>query len=186
MKKFVLNALIASAAMAPVLVQAQSAYVGAGILVSNYHSGGNLQYSTDTGSQADTGFKLYTGYHVNDKFGIEAGYVDLGEAVVAGKYFFVKPRSFYFAGTGTWQVSRRFALTGKLGVAASRSKFSNLNGSLTQTENNTSLMAGFGTVFTITKRVQGVVELEHFGKVVDVGGGTLKANTFSTSVRFNF
>ena len=186
MKKFVLNALIASAAMVPVLAQAQSAYVGAGILVADYHVGGNFSYSHDSVRQADTGLKFYTGYNFNNKFGIEIGYSDLGQAGGPGNYFNIKPRPLYLAGTGTWQVSPRFALTGKLGVASTRTKFSNQDGSITHTEHKTSLMAGFGTVFTISKRVQGVVEFEHFGKVVDAGGGTVKVHSLSTGVRFNF
>lgn len=186
MKKFVLNALIASAAMVPVLAQAQSAYVGAGILVAEHRIGRNFAYSNDSTRQADTGLKIYTGYNFNNKFGIEVGYSDLGTSGGPGNYFNIKPRPLYLAGTGTWQVSRRFSLTGKIGAASTRTKFSNQDGSITHTENKTTLMAGFGTVFTITKRIQGVVEFEHFGKVVDAGGGTVKVQSLSTGVRFNF
>ena len=185
MKKIVLKAVLATAVMAPVLAQAQSAYVGASILVSRQNSGGNLQFANDT-SQSDVGFKLVTGYHFNDKFGIEAAYVDMGDSVVAGNLLLVAPRALYLAGTGTWQLSPHFALTGKLGLAANRSKFSTFSGSQTHTENKTTVMAGFGTVFTITKRMQGVVEYEHFGKVVNVSGGSVTVDTISTGVRFNF
>lgn len=71
----------------------------------------------------DTAWKLYGGYMLNRNFGIEAAYVDLGEATYSGDFFGdpvtdgkVKVTGFNIAGIGKLPISEQFSLFGKLGL----------------------------------------------------------------------
>ena len=183
MKKNILIALIAAAAIAPVAAQAES-YVGASI------GRGEQKLSIDgVGSikDHDTAYKFFGGYQFNSTFGIEAGWADLGKTEITGggETATAHPRSLYVAATGTWPLAERFALTGKIGAARTRTSFT-VTGEADDKVNNTSLLLGVGTTYAITPTVLAVVEYEHFGKVVDEDGGNLKANVLSVGVRFKF
>ena len=180
MKKNILIALIAAAAIAPVAAQAES-YVGASI------GRGEQKLSIDgVGSikDHDTAYKFFGGYQFNSTFGIEAGWADLGKTEITGggETATAHPRSLYVAATGTWPLAERFALTGKIGAARTRTTLS----FDIDKKGNTSLLLGVGGTYAITPTVLAVVEYEHFGKIVDEDFGSLKANVLSAGVRFKF
>ena len=184
MKKNILFALIAAAAIAPVAAQAADTYVGADV------GRGNQKLTVEgVGSLKDnaTAFKVYGGYEFNANFGIEAGYADLGKSSVGGNGMTItaNPHSLYLAATGTMPLAERFALTGKIGVAKTRTDVTATGASDDHT-NQTSLMFGVGTSYAVTPTVMAVVEYENFGKVIDQDGVNLKANTLSVGVRFKF
>lgn len=183
MKKNILMALIAAAAIAPVAAQAES-YIGANVGRSDQKLS-----LPDFGSVTEhaTAFKLYGGYQFNANFGIEGGYVDMGKAEItaAGATAGANPHSLYVAATGTMPLAERFALTGKAGFARHRTTLS-ATGSQDDKLSNTALMLGVGTSYAITPTMLAVVEYEHFGKVIDENDGNLKANVLSVGLRFKF
>lgn len=184
MKKNILIALIAAAAIAPVAAQAQDTYVGANI-------GRSEQKLTIDGfgslKDHDTSFKVYGGYQFNENFGIEGGYADLGKMKLTSgaATASANPRSLYVAATGTMPLAERFALTGKIGAARSRTTLS-LTGEADDKMSHSGLMFGVGTSYAITPTVLAVVEYENFGKVIDEDGGSLKASVLSVGVRVKF
>ena len=178
MKKNILIALIAAAAIAPVAAQAES-YVG------NSIGRGEQKLSGDFSAKDHaTTYKFFGGYQFSTTFGIEAGWADLGkaEAIVAGGPATMHPRSLYVAATGTYPLAEGFALTGKIGAARTRTTLS----FDIDKKGNTSLLLGVGGTYAITPTVLAVVEYEHFGKIVDEDFGSLKANVLSAGVRFKF
>lgn len=184
MKKNILIALIAAAAIAPVAAQAQSSYAGVDI-------GRSTQKVTvdNVGSVTDhaTAFKLYGGYQFNDNVGIEGGYADLGKVEMTGGATTVTgtPRSLYVAATGTMPLAERFALTGKIGAARTRTTVT-VTGLGEDKENKTTLLLGVGATYAITPTVLAVAQYEYFGKIINDNGINLKANVLSLGVRFKF
>ena len=181
MKKNILIALIAAAAIAPVAAQAES-YVG------NSIGRGEQKLSGDFSAKDHaTTYKFFGGYQFSTNFGIEAGWADLGKMEVSGggDSFSTHPRSLYVAATGTYPLAEGFALTGKIGAARTRTTLS-VTGEGDEKESKTALLLGVGGTYAITPTVQAVVEYEHFGKIIDEDGASLKANVLSVGVRFKF
>ncbi len=179
--KNILIALIAAAAIAPA-AQAQSSYVGA--------SAGRSEQKVSVSSSLDestTSYKLYTGYMFNENFGIEAGWVDHGKAERTLGPFTVgaHPRSLYLAATGSFPVSERFAVIGKLGAASNRTRVS-ATGETDERFKETSALIGIGATFAITPSMLAVVEYENFGKVFKDDEDNMKVNTLSAGIRFKF
>jgi OOP family OmpA-OmpF porin len=182
MKKNILIALIAAAAIAPVAAQAES-YVGASI------GRGEQKWSADGDSIKDhnTAYKLFGGYQFNANVGIEGGWTDLGKFDMsdAGVTLSSHPRALYVAATGTYPLANGFALTGKIGAARTRTTLT-LSGVGEGTESKTRLLLGVGGTYAITPNVQAVAEYEYFGKVFNEEGLTMKANALTVGVRFKF
>jgi OOP family OmpA-OmpF porin len=181
MKKTLLIALLAAAAIAPA-AQAETSYLGASI-------GRSEQNPSIDGINTlkDTAFKVTAGYMFNQTFGIEAGYVDLGKAEEKLGAFTIgsHPRALYIAATGTIPLSDRFALTGKIGAANTRTTLTS-TGDPEDKYKETSALIGIGATFAITPSMLAVVEYENFGKIVKDDGENLKANMLSLGLRFKF
>ena len=182
MKKNILIALIAAAAIAPVAAQAES-YVGVSI------GRGEQKWSADGDSikDHDTAYKFFGGYQFNTNVGIEAGWADLGKMVMSDGSDSISshPRSLYVAATGTYPLAERFALTGKIGAARTRTTVT-LSGIGEGKETKTTLLLGVGGTYAITPTVQAVAEYEYFGKVFDEEGLSMKASALTVGVRFKF
>jgi len=180
MKKIII-ALIAAAAIAPV-AHAQSSYVGASV--------GRSEQKVSVTSSLDesaTAYKLYTGYMFNQNFGIEAGWTDHGNAkrTIGPFTLGAHPRSLYLAATGSFPVSERFAIIGKLGAASNRTRLS-ATGDNDERFKETSALVGVGATFAITPSMLAVVEYENYGKVFKDEGDSMKVNTLSAGIRFKF
>lgn len=181
MKKTMLIALIAAAALAPA-AQAQSSYVGASI--------GRAEQKVSLSSQLDetaTSYKVYAGYMFNQNFGIEAGWADHGDAErsAAGYTIGAQPRSLYLAATGSFPVSERFAVIGKIGAASNRTRLS-ATGEANETLKETTALIGIGATFAITPTLLAVVEYENFGKIIKEDDGNMKLDVLSAGLRYKF
>ena len=180
MKKIII-ALVVAAAIAPV-AQAQSSYVGASV--------GRSEQKVSVSSSLDesaTSYKLVTGYMFNQNFGIEAGWTDHGKAERRLGAFTIgaHPRSLYLAATGSFPVSERFAVIGKLGAASHRTRLS-ATGENDERFKETSALVGIGATFAITPSLLAVVEYENYGKVFKDEGDSMKVDSLSAGIRFKF
>ena len=181
MKKNILIALIAAAAIAPVAAQAES-YVGVSI------GRGEQKWSADGDSikDHDTAYKFFGGYQFDTNFGIEGGWTDLGKfEMTEDGGISSHPRVLYVAATGTYPLANGFALTGKIGAARTRTTLA-VSGIGEGTETKTTLLLGVGGTYAITPTVQAVAEYEYFGKVFNDDGLTMKPSALTVGVRFKF
>jgi OOP family OmpA-OmpF porin len=184
MKNTLMLVLIAAAGLAASGAHAQQSYVGVNVGQTEQKLSINGVGSV---KDEDTAFKIYTGYRYDQTFGIEAGYVNHGEAEVRGAGLRVgsKPQSLYLAATATLPLANQFSLFGKLGASYNRTKL-NATGAAEEKENRTTPLIGIGAAYAFTPAVSGVLEYEHFGKVVDQDGGNLKARAITIGVRATF
>ena len=190
MKKPLLLALIAAAALAPFAASAADAYVGASL--------GNGKTKVDISGaysikDTSTAYKVFGGYQFNEIFGLEGGYVDLDKAVLprSGVRVVVNPRSYYLAGTASLPLSAEVKLYAKLGAVRTHSTLSFGSGS-----NRTSALLGVGASWAVSKQVSLVIEYEDYGKLYSEyaggltpqlrGDSTIKGNMLSVGVRFHF
>ena len=181
MKNKLFIALIAAAAIAPA-AQAQSSYVGA--------SAGRSELKVSVSSALDdsaTAYKVYAGYMFNENFGIEAGWADHGKAERNLGLYTVgaHPRSLYLAATGSFPLSERFALIGKIGAASNRTRVFATD-EADERLKETSALIGIGATFAITPSMLAVVEYENFGKVIKDEGESMKVSVLSAGIRFKF
>jgi OmpA-OmpF porin, OOP family len=182
MKKNLLIALIAAASIAPVAAHAQ-AYLGGTVGVA--HQKASID---EVGSvkDHDTSFKFFGGYQFNKFVGVEGGYVILNKLRVAGtEGLTADPQTAYLAATGTYPLNDKFALTAKVGVASTSTRFSVVGESSEKTR-QTSPVLGFGVSYAITPTVLAVAEYENFGKIVKEDGGHLKAQNLGFGIRVAF
>ena len=181
MKKNLLIALIAAAAIAPVAAYAQ-AYVGA--------TGGIAhQKAANAGTELkdhDISFKFFGGYQFEKHFGVEAGYVLLNSLRTdADPSYTVTPQTAYLATTVFYPLNNKFSLTGKFGIASTRTEVASST-MKPQFHRHTSPVLGFGMSYVLTPSIIAVAEYENFGKVVNDNAGTLKADNLAVGIRVNF
>lgn len=185
MKQTILFAMIAALA-APMAAQAEGYYVGGNVGRAEQ----KVEASGVSFKENDTGFKLYGGYTFTKNFGIEGGYVDMGNAEKTGNGASVssKPQSIYVAATGTLPLNDQFALFGKAGVATTHVKLTGSapGYSVRTSDDRTSPFVGVGASFALNQKVSFVAEYEYFGKIAKDGGDNIKANLFSAGVRYKF
>jgi OOP family OmpA-OmpF porin len=126
----------------------------------------------------DTGWKLFGGYAINNYFGVEAAYVDLGKytativppvAADTGVAN-VKVQSWDLFLTGKLPLAANFSLTGKLGLAYNRARmnFSSSGGTFlasdSGSDDRTAFAYGLGASYAVTKAVALRAEYEYLGK----------------------
>jgi OOP family OmpA-OmpF porin len=97
---------------------------------------------------------------------------------LSGVILKAKPESFYGAATASYPLGTQFALFGKLGLSHNRVE----TGASTKTD--TRAMAGVGVSYPFTQTLSGVVEYEHFGKLIDKG--LPESNVTSIGLRSSF
>jgi OOP family OmpA-OmpF porin len=126
----------------------------------------------------DTGAKIFGGRQVNRNWGVEFGFVDLGESTTAGIVSGVpttalnlEGQGFTVAGTGTlpFGEKEKLAFFGKFGLLLwEADRFAIVGGfPVTESDNGVSPMGGIGLKYDFTKRIGIRGEWERF---VDVGG----------------
>lgn len=192
MKKNLATLLLAGAFTLPFTVQAQGFYLGANAGHAD-HKSTTWGYS---GSQDESGYKLYGGYGFNDFVGIEAGYTHLGKLSGTEANSILTPdaryeaESFYVAATGTIPAGSAFSFFGKAGLVRHEATVSGVESGVAWTEksNNTSLLAGLGAAYYLNRNASVVLEYEHYGKVVDEAEDlvTVKADMLSLGFRYRF
>jgi OOP family OmpA-OmpF porin len=185
MKKNLLIALFAAAALAPVAAQAERGY--AGVNVGRTQQKATIDGIEGSAKENTTTVKAYGGFQFTPVFGIEGGLVELGKIKEedGGGAFSIRPRSLYVAATGTLQVKERLALFAKLGAASTHTKMT-IEGFGSETIHETGLLAGVGISYGFTPTVWGVAEYEDFGKIVKQDGVTMKAAALTFGLRFKF
>ena len=183
MKKQVIATILGAALALPLIAQAQSSYLGANVGRAEQKVSGN---GFSSFKDNDAGFKLYGGHEFTPNLGVEAGYVNFGEAEKSSGPFNIssKPHSLYLAGTGTLPLSEQISLFGKVGVSVNRTK---LNGTFNDgSERNTTALLGIGASYQFMPKMSVVAEYENFGKVRDESGSEVKADLASVGVRYKF
>ncbi len=183
MKKNLLIALFAAAAVAPFAAQAQ-AYVGGSV---GYAEQKLVIPGVGSLKENDTSYKLFGGYMLNKNIGVEAGFGDLGTVSITGDGETVtsNPKMFFAAFTGVVPVSNMISVTGKVGFARTNTTLT-VVGEGSEKMKHTSPLLGVGVSFAVTPKISVVAEYEHFFNIVAEGEGKLKANALSAGVRFNF
>ncbi len=181
--KFAASLIVAAVAL-PAAAQQQGFY-------SDFSVGSSKQHlivdNLGDFNDRTTAWKILGGYGITQYVGVEGGYIELGRARanIAGFSFESKPRTFFAAITGALPVNTQFALTGKAGVAISRTRISDGAGFST-TERYTNSLLGIGATYKFTDKLSLVGEYEDLGKIVKQPGYNLKANVTSIGLRYQF
>jgi OmpA-OmpF porin, OOP family len=140
--------------------------------------------------ETDSSFKVFGGYQFNKYLGVEVGYIDMGEtsATAPGPdtYKFALT-GFEVAAMGTWPISEKFSLFGKLGLVSWNSdvtfNVSGIGGSVS--ENGTDAMVGAGAQYNFTKNLGVRAEVEVFDiDEVDAGAGSTYIVSLGAMFRF--
>jgi len=117
---------------------------------------------------SDTGWKIFGGYQINKFFGVELGYVTLGEAKFtrtgAGvpTTASIEPTGFQLAAVGTWPITDRFAAFGKVGFFSGDPDLKCSGALLCASESGTELAFGAGVKWDFTRNVAVRGEWERF------------------------
>lgn len=163
-------------------------YLGAALGRTSF-SAGDLGLPRTGSDEVAVAGKLYGGWQIDPRFGVEAGYVRLGALSetldVAGTDLRqgAKARSLYVAATGRLPVGEAVALTGKAGVSFGRvSGSSVLPASADLTGSRRSFMFGVGAEYSLSPQVALTADFDHLGKVSD----KVRANLVSVGMRYRF
>jgi OOP family OmpA-OmpF porin len=197
MKKTLFAVIASVAALSGTAAYAQNtqdapgtAYIGAGVVASNYDFG-SLGTSTDNHSGTKTAGKIYGGYNIDSTWAVEAGYTDFGKRSYnytsggSAGGISTDAHSYYLAGKGTWPVARDFAVFAKLGVASNHNDVTTSGvASAYGDKNKTALYASLGGEYAVTKNVKVSLEYENYGKN-DIDTGR-KDGAITAGLRYNF
>jgi OmpA-OmpF porin, OOP family len=192
-------AAVLAAGLTPCIAQAEAEagawYVGAGIGQANSDfDTDSIAFISGTPIDADgtsTAFKIFAGYQVGKYFGIEFGYIDMGEitATAPGPDTYTAALSGFDAFVvGIWPISNEFSLFGKFGFIAWNSDLSvSLAGlgSAKDSFSDTDLAYGFGAQYNFSKNFGLRAEYEAFDiDPVAAGAGNTYVVTLSATYKF--
>jgi OOP family OmpA-OmpF porin len=150
-------AMLATLAISNPAPAAEPAYTG-------FYGGLNLGASRlDKSDDHGSVFKLYGGYQLTENFGIEGGFLRLGNVENATQS--AKARAFYTGGTARWQFGDRFSVNGLLGVAQRQ-----VSGDIDT--DNTAVIVGFGAQYRLTPRLELTASLDHLADVTEESAST--------------
>lgn len=182
------KSLIAALLLAASSTAFAQAYVGGSIGRSKFDTGvsaSDIQIPGVSVSIKETGtsYNLLGGVKLNDVFAIEAAYDWFGDVKVTARSAVgsgsssIKNEAFSIVGRGTFDLNPMFGLTGKLGVARSKSSAEG------ESSSKTAPVFGVGAVYNITKQVSVLGEYEVYNKFADSDNDM---TNFKVSVRFAF
>ncbi len=192
MKNKFFAAVLGVALVLPVVAQAESMYVIAGIGQSEY-TDVNASGVSYPDLKATAG-QIGVGYMVDKMWGAELGYIHFGSDSSSSPSLGtgtvnVKNQTIYLAGIGKFPLSDSFSIFGKLGIAINNSK-GNAAGVLTTgsysistDKTKTTALIGVGAGYQFTKELEGYVDYSYFGKVSDTN---VKLSLISVGVRYGF
>ncbi|MEJ7808058.1 MAG: outer membrane beta-barrel protein [Telluria sp.] len=170
------NTLLATLLLSSSCAIASPGYVGINVGTTTH----TVSFDGDSGSENTTGARVYGGYQVSPRFGMEAGYVHFGKVSETedGLTVNFKPTAIYAAVTGTMPVSPSFNLFGKLGVSRNSATFGVTfeNDSVSMKKTSATAMFGIGVQYKMSDSMSLVAEYENFGKVAKFDEGDFKAN----------
>ncbi len=187
MKKLIIAVIAVASTMG--IAQAQTGYVGAGIVSADhkYNIGGATGLDGD-GYKASG--KLFGGVDINQTFAVEAGYAHFGSAdanySIAGVPGSVssKGHSLYVAGKATMPVNEQFSLFGKLGVARNKYELNSATAAYNFDDSKTEAYGALGAQYNLSKQVALSLEVEHYGKNRD--NAAKLGNAVTVAARYNF
>ncbi|MDO8769379.1 MAG: outer membrane beta-barrel protein [Burkholderiaceae bacterium] len=130
----------------------------------------------------DTGYKLIGGYQFNKTWAAEFQYFDLGsyrysEAAPATGTATVDTQGFSISGIGSWPVTEKISVLGKLGLAQQRFTARAVSSAGRVTPLNATKMTtliGVGAEYQINKTLRVRTEYEYFGVPTVFTSGTQK------------
>ncbi len=165
----------------PAAAQSTPFYIGGGAGLSSIDLCGDPALAGATScDDEDTGFKIFGGYNFNQNFGVELGWVDLGEISVSGPggTATAEADGFQAAAVGILPINPQFSIFGKLGVYMWDAEV-NAPG-ISASDDGTDLMFGVGGAFHFTPQLSIRAEWERF-EVDDED-----ADLISASIVFRF
>ena len=121
--------------------------------------------------EKDTAFKILGGYQVNQNFGVEFAYTDLGEATASFAGFgsiAIAAKGLELLGVGTMPINQQWSVYGKLGLFrwdVDAKDGTGLVGSVSAT--GIDLTYGFGVKYNFAKNAALRVEYQQYNNVGD-------------------
>ncbi len=113
------------------------------------------QADTDASDlDSSTGFRILGGYMYNDNFGVEVGYMDIGEfdGNSPTSNASIEADGAYVAGVGVYPLSDRFNLFGKVGLFHYEYDVL-VNGSSVENNDGTEMLLGLGVDYSLTPAI---------------------------------
>ena len=164
MKKMLFATLIAAATAAPAVHADQSAYIGLAVGAGHADVTLNDGFTTFKNENSPLPLNGYAGYAFQPNFAVEGGILYFGE------YRFSQPPTatfgiFHLAIKGNMNLSDKWLLTGKVGVARHGLTIDVPRASGTDTYNfhTTRPMFGVGTEYRFTDHVSATLEFINYG-----------------------
>jgi len=155
-------------------------YVGGSVGRTDYDSGGCLGFSCDNNA---TGFKLFTGGRFSRYFGVELGYVNLGNADRNGGQ--IKAQGANLSALGIVPIGDRFNIFGKLGGIYGWTETSTIiSGLPAGKEDGLGLSYGAGLQFDINKSIGLRVDWDRYR--LKYVGQRENADLYSVGVVYKF
>jgi len=175
MKKLIIATIATAAAIGSAQAQNTpgSAYVGASAV--------SAKNTTVDAHKADG--KLFGGYNLTDKLGIEAGWTnhhetDFARGNVRGS---TEGYGTYVAAKYTMPVNEKVSAYGKVGISHNERKLNTNVASFKDTD--TSGYGGVGVEYKLNQNASLVAEYERYGKTKDYGA---RANVWSAGLKYGF
>ncbi len=171
--------------------RAEGLYVEGGSLARRY----DMTIPGSTGDSAkghSLSGALRLGYELDDRWAVEAGYVNHGSPGYSYRLGTQDGRltshghSWLLAGRATLALNERFALVGRLGLARNQSNFTGTGeaASRATSGSTTALYGGIGLETTLAPGWHLGLAWEHLGMSREKGGSVL--NGISTTLRYSF
>ena len=171
-KKIVVASALAMSSLLTATHASAQAFVGASVGQSDIDEDitAGLITSGSTDSK-DTAFKLFGGYMFNRHFGVEAAYVDLGEASYSGDFVGapvtggkVETSGFGVSALGSYPVTEQFSIFGKIGIFFWEAEASDTTGGIpfSAKTDGTDVSFGVGVNFNFTQNLGVRAEWERF------------------------
>jgi OmpA-OmpF porin, OOP family len=134
--------------------------------------------------------KVYGGAHISEHLGAELGYARLGSFTQRSIYNGTEIKqngtgqSIYAAFTGRLPVGEAFAFNGRLGVSFGKfhENGTRLAGTPILEGRKTSMLAGAGVEYRVTRRVAFTADYDYYGKV----SKTVKVDAAMVGIRLSF
>ncbi len=179
LKAISLGTAIAALGLSPVYADDDTGgYIG---VSANRLSVDNVNTTDTDFDDSDTAFGFKGGYMFSDLFGIEGGYLDLGDYETRGqeegRNLSLDAEGWYGAGILNWAVSDKFDIYGKLGafVVDTNSDFTDFD------EGSTEIFGGIGAEFDMGA-------LNFFGEwvTIDTDISDINWDVISLGIKYEF
>jgi OOP family OmpA-OmpF porin len=177
MKRNLVAALLGVALLVPVAAHAEESYLKLGV--------GQSKYDGSVAEKNELATSLAYGFAFDKSVGIELGYINFGtlKELEGLSPTSIQREAFYLAGVGYLPMTNSLSFFGKVGLAVNRTEesFSAFLVQGGESTTKTKPMAGVGVSYSLTKKIAGVAEYQHFGKSNGIKASAL---TFGLTYRF--